>query len=174
MGWEPGAAIGGSLPSLKFQGKLFRGCMDWKTMRWKKSSLDVGGARKQWEKSILSIKHKCREHAHIWRTTVILKCVECPGKRQSFSVFPLFYSFFFFKEIQCQGTSSLALGQIGLLLWLVPSRPGLAVVLRSWALIPGCGLPKGFTPSSVGKESVQYRRPRFNSWVGKTPWTRKW
>ena len=40
---------------------------------------------------------------------------------------------------------------------------------------------KGFSPTSVGKESscnagirLQCRRPGFNSWVQKIPWRRKW
>ena len=39
----------------------------------------------------------------------------------------------------------------------------------------------GFPGGSVGKESacnagdsLQYRRPRFNPWVGKIPWRSKW
>lgn len=59
------AAMGGSPTSLKFQGELFRECMDWKTKRLKKSYLDAGGARKGWEKSILSGQRKSREHLHI-------------------------------------------------------------------------------------------------------------
>ena len=32
--------------------------------------------------------------------------------------------------------------------------------------------PEAFPESSVGKESLQCRRPRFDSWVGKIPWRR--
>ena len=34
--------------------------------------------------------------------------------------------------------------------------------------------PSGFPGGPVGKESVQCGRPRFDPWIGKIPWGRKW
>ena len=60
------------------------------------------------------------------------------------------------------------------LVWLLPltGAPSASSRGQQWPLIWHHSFPGG----SEGKESIclQYRRPRFNTWVGKFPWRRKW
>ena len=50
-------------------------------------------------------------------------------------------------------------------MWLVIYGPYFAEVGSFWGL-PGASDSKEF--------SCQFRRPRFNPWVGKIPWRREW
>ena len=65
-------------------------------MRLKKSYPDAGGARKGWEQSILSRKHSAENTCTFEELQLFQNAWGVLSRDKACSVFPMFYSFFFF------------------------------------------------------------------------------
>ena len=167
MRWKPGAATGGSPPVLSFKESFSETVGPGRPWGWRRviqmqAAQGKGGSKVYWAEKTVQ-----RTPAHL-KNCSYFKMLggSCQETKLVLSFLCFIPFFFFFKETQCQGTSSLALGQEGLLLWLVPSRPGLAMALRSWALRPGRGLPRAslIAQSVKNLPAVQETRVRFLGW----------